>query len=72
MNNVLFRDKETSHRVFFGNVRRKVFARYDYEGNFVHFVIHRTAVELRAAQKAYGVAKVGIASWFEIFEHNFS
>ena len=72
MNNALFQDKPTQHRVLISNVRRVVHARYDWEGTFVRFVVKRTPAEMEAARKSYLPAKVGVLSWFEVFEHNFS
>ena len=72
MNNALFQDKPTAHRVLMSNQKRVVYARYDHEGNFVRHVAHRTAAEIEAERKSYLPAKIGILTWFEVFEHNWS
>jgi len=71
MNNALFKDTPTHHRCLIGNVRRVVHARHDWEGNFVRFVVHRTAAEMEKERKSYLPAKVGIMTWFEVTEINF-
>lgn len=72
MNNALFKDTPTKHRVLMGKARRVVHARHDHEGNFVRFVVLRTPAEITTARKAYLPAKVGIVGWFEVWEHNFA
>jgi hypothetical protein len=58
--------------VLLGNRNRVVHARYDHEGRFVRFVILRTNNEIEKERKSYLPAKVGILTWFEVFEHNFA
>ena len=72
MKTALYEDKPTHHRVLIGNRRRVVHARYDWEGTFVRYVIHKTPAEMEAARKSYLPAKVGIVSWFQVWEHNFA
>lgn len=72
MNGPLFFDTPTAHRCLISGVRRVVHARHDHEGNFVRFVVLRTQAEIDRAQKAYLPARMGIASWFEVLEHNFT
>jgi hypothetical protein len=71
MDNVLYQDRPTNHRVLIGNKKRVVHARHDWEGRFVRFVVQRTKGEMEAERKSYLPAKVGIKSWFEVFEYNF-
>ena len=72
MNNVLYKDIPTNHRVLIGNRKRVVYARHDWEGQFVRFVIHKTQAEMETARKKYLPAKVGIPSWFQVWEYNFA
>lgn len=72
MNNSLYKDTPTSHRVLIGNRYRTVHARYDWEGLFVRFVVHKTPSEIESERKSYLPARVGIKKWFEVWEHNFA
>lgn len=72
MNNALFKDTPTSHRVLDGGRLRVVYARHDWEGNFVRFVVLRTEAEVEKIRKSYGRLKIGIPTWYEVWEHNFA
>lgn len=67
----LYYSKRTSHRVLISGKKRVVYARYDWEGNFVRHFVKRTASEMEKARREYLPAKVGIASWFEVLPHSF-
>lgn len=72
MANSLYKDTPTRHRVLIGNRRRVVYARHDWEGTFIRYVVHKTPVEMESAGKSYLPAKVGIRPWFQVWEHNFA
>lgn len=72
MNNAIYTDVKTPHRVRYNGKLRCVYARQDWEGNFIRFVVHLTKAEVLARQKKYLPAQVGVANWFEVYEHNFS
>jgi hypothetical protein len=65
MNNALYKDHPTSHRVLVSNKLRVVYARMDWEGNFVRYVVQRTKAEIKKIQDSYLPAKVGVKDWDE-------
>lgn len=66
MNNSLFTDTTTHHRIRRGNRSVTVYARTDWEGNFVRYVARYTPAEISKLVKSYGGAKVGILPTFEV------
>ena len=63
----LFVDKP-AHVILFAGRRRRVYKRYDWKGNFVRWVVKRTAAERNKLQKEYGPS-VNIQTWDAVPEH---
>ena len=66
----LFEDTPTKHRVRRNDKKRVVYARYDWQGNFVRYVLPRTKAELAALRKEYGPS-VNLQTWYEVHEEEF-
>lgn len=66
----LFEDVPTKHRVRRNDKKRVVFARYDWQGNFVRYIVKRTKADLAALRKEYG-RSVNLQSWAEVYEDEF-
>lgn len=71
MNNCLFKDTPTAHRVRVGNKTRTVYARHDHEGRFVRWVVQKTKKEVQAEEKKYLPLVVGVQDWYETYPHFF-
>ena len=63
----LFTDIPTQHRVIRDGRKRVVFARHDWEGNFLRYVTHVSKAERdRRRAKEYRGAAVGLPSWTNV------
>lgn len=71
MDNVLYKDTPTRHRVRLNGRPRVVHERRDWDGVFAGFVVHRTAAEVKKIQDSYLPARVGVCGWFRVYEHYF-
>ena len=71
MNNCLFKDTPTAHRIRSGNKTKVVYARHDHEGRFVRFVVQKTKAEVKKEQAQYLPLIVGVCEWYETYPHFF-
>lgn len=61
--NYLFTDIRTNAR-YHGHI---IYARYDWEGNFMRYIVNRKRHEIERIKQELG-KHVGVTSWFEVYQ----